>query len=318
MAPRYYRKVIKITAEDSPNVKLARAELGAGLEPSGQVILPGVLSWEKFCYRSATWDKVRKTIGLGGEFYEGAETLLYPPDWLDFAERRSIELIGKKRQAISMGVDPAEGGDSTTIVVVDQYGLLELQSIKTPDTSVINGYVLATMRSWSIEPENVIFDIGGGGKQLSDDLRPRGYNVRTVAFGSPPSQEPKQGPTSLRQKIEAREDRYTYKNRRAEMYGELSILLDPTTNGFALPSENTELRRQMSLIPKTYDDEGRLYILPKRRKHPNSTERTLEQILGCSPDELDALVLAVYGLLHKPQVAEVGSINLIGGRGRGR
>jgi hypothetical protein len=105
-----------------------------------------------------------------------------------------------------------------------------------------------------------------------------------------------------------KEERYHFKNRRAEMYGTLRVFLDPSLKryvgnkdeftGFGLPAEYIELRRQLSLIPLSYDQEGRLYLLPKYKRSPNSTERTLTEIIGCSPDEADALVLAIHAMQH--------------------
>jgi hypothetical protein len=42
----------------------------------------------------------------------------------------------------------------------------------------------------------------------------------------------------------------------------------------------------------------------------NLPVKTLAEILGCSPDEADALVLAVHGLLHKPQVMKAGVVTV--------
>jgi hypothetical protein len=40
---KYFRRVIRIKAEDSPNVRYALAQIAAGKKPTGEVILPGVL-----------------------------------------------------------------------------------------------------------------------------------------------------------------------------------------------------------------------------------------------------------------------------------
>ena len=99
------------------------------------------------------------------------------------------------------------------------------------------------------------------------------------------------------------ETRYAYKNRRAEMYGELRVLLDPSRGtGFGLPSEYAELHRQLAPLPLLYDPEGRLYLPPKDKRSSTSTELTIKEILGCSPDEADSLVLAVYGMVSKAQI----------------
>jgi hypothetical protein len=90
-----------------------------------------------------------------------------------------------------------------------------------------------------VEPSGWVFDAGGG-KQHADRLRANGYEgVRTVAFGSAPSRPPGVLRQTVAGKTDVAEKRYAYKNLRAEMYGELSLRIDPESEhgGFALPSE---------------------------------------------------------------------------------
>jgi hypothetical protein len=48
-----------------------------------------------------------------------------------------------------------------------------------------------------------------------------------------------------------------------------------------------------------YDEEGRMMLLPKSRKPGgNATQKTLTELIGHSPDEADALALAVHAMLH--------------------
>lgn len=307
---RYYRKVIRIKAEDSPNVRKALAQQAEGLTPTGETILPGVLPWADYQKRRATWDRVRQCVGLDAEFWEGADSLLFPPEWLNRAETLAGRLAGQRRTARAIGVDPAEGGDSTTMAAVDDLGLIELASKKTPDTSVITGEIRAFMRAHNVPAEKVFIDRGGGGKQHADRLREQGYAVQTVAFGEAVTPEIRRGHTPLSDRREAREERTVYKNRRAELYGTLRELLDPGLNpkGFAIPAAYSELRRQLSPIPLTYDDEGRLVLLPKNRKSPGSTEKTLTELLGCSPDEADAVALACYGLRQRVTKVRAGAV----------
>src|ERR1700674_550861 len=110
---RYYRKVLKITGSDSPNVRFALLQQARGIQPTGEVLVPGVLTWEEYQKRLATWEKIRITIGILDEFYLGAEVMLFPPDWLDRANRLAEGLNGKVRHAQAIGIDPAEGGDRT-------------------------------------------------------------------------------------------------------------------------------------------------------------------------------------------------------------
>lgn len=91
---------------------------------------------------------------------------------------------------------------------------------------------------------------------------------------------------------------YVYTNRRVEMYGllHLRMMPDGKYGGFAIPKQYYELRRQLSVFPKQYDAEGRLTLPPKRNTNKTSKTPSLEDLIGHSPDEADALVLAVFGL----------------------
>ena len=90
------------------------------------------------------------------------------------------------------------------------------------------------------------------------------------------------------------------------MYGLLRRVLDPTERGFGLPAKYVELRRQLGPIPLDYDGEGRMMMM-KKRKPANSTskERTLIELLGCSPDEADSLVVAIYSMMNDDLPFEV-------------
>lgn len=323
-SPRYFRKVIRISAADSPNVAIGLMERQAGRDPSYREEIPGVLSLAEYDYRRATWDRVRQCIGLDGDFWEGAEQLLFPPEWLNRAEERARELDLRTgqgemnpRRARAIGCDPGEGGANTAWAVVDEWGLIALESYPTPQTADIPNRTLALMNEHRVPAEYVGFDRGGGGKQHADALRAKGHEVRTIAFGESILADVKRGTVRepYAERLEQREDRYTYVNRRAEMYGELSLLLDPVNErGFALPATDGrlygpaygELRRQLALIPRWYDEEGRLWLPPKNKKDPNSKVKTLTEILGKSPDEADALVLAVHTMFHRPKKPRVG------------
>lgn len=305
---RYYRKVIHICAEDSPNVRLGLLQERQGTRPTHELLTPGVLSYDDYKKRRATWDKVRQCIGLDGRFYKGSELLLFPKDWLDLSHELWTGLRHKKRVATGIGIDPAEGGDRTAMAAVDEYGLIELISKKTPDTNKVATEAVAFIKYHNVSPDRVCFDRGGGGKEHADRLRAMGYPVRTVAFGEAISLDPRRGlyPTETRR--DTKEERYTYVNRRAQMYGDMSELFDPSIGpGFALPDgfegpQYAELRRQLAPLPKLYDGESRLYLPPKNKKNPDSKEITLKDMLGCSPDEADAVALACHARLHKGKV----------------
>lgn len=310
-ASRCIRKIIRIRADQSPNVRLALIQQAKGREPTNEIIVPGVLSWADYRRRLATWDAVRISIGLNAEFWLGADALLFPPTWLDRAEAVARDRANKKNRtaARSIGIDPAEGGDKTAMCAGDEYGVLELVSRPTPDTDVVYQEAVAFMLKWGVDPRNVLWDAGGGGKQHADRMRARGYAVRTVAFGGKPAPDPAPAGPTRADREDAAERKTAYVNTRAQMYGEASALLDPAAGGvemyeytvgaggFGIPAEYAELRRQLAPIPKLWD-EGRLRLLPKSRKGKAGTEKTLTDLIGHSPDEADAFVLMVHGMLH--------------------
>lgn len=311
----YHRKVIRITAEDSPNVKRGLAQQAAGIKPDGNQVIAGVLSWDEYQHRLATWDEQRKTVGLWGQFYQGKEVLLFPPDVL----RKSIEAcrkLDRRRRATGIGIDTAEGGDSTTMCAGDDSGVLELVSHKTPNTDVICGEVIAFGVKWGVVPKNWLFDAGGGGKQHADRLRGMGFPCETVAFGGRPTIEIKRAMTLMPERKDVREDQYVYKNMRAQMYHQMALAIEGDKDGiYAVPCDSealVELHRQMSLVPKVtgdwsmWDTEGRIQMLPKQRKPGDTEQVTLTEIIGHSPDELDAAVLQHHASTRKRFKAKVG------------
>lgn len=331
--PRLYRKVIRISAEDSPNVRLALAQQKAGIKPTNEIVCEGVLSWAEYVKRREVWDKVRQCIGLDGNFWLGRENLLYPPSWLNRAQRLALFLKGRLRIARGMGIDPGEGVSNTSISIVDELGLIEQISEPTPDTEKIIGLCLDVINRYRIDPSKVLFDAGGGGKQHADRLRALGYNVRMIRFNAKPTVELRRGKTRFIDKLDSRESAYAYLNMRAQMYDQLRILLDPGSDerdydseaawseiakdtkrltsdivGFAIPHEYERLREQLAPIPLLRDSEDRMYMLPKNKKNPNDTQRTLVELIGYSPDDADSLILAIHAMQMGNQVSEAGVI----------
>lgn len=296
----YFRKVIHIRAEDSPNVALALAEQRMGRVPSDTQVLPGVLTWAEYQRRRSTWDKIRQCVSLDGQFYEGGEVLLFPPDWLNLCHKRDDALKGTVRKAKAIGCDTAEGGDNTAWAVTDEHGLMYLESCKTPNTAVITGRTIALMQQYGVKPEAVMFDRGGGGKQHVDRLNEQGYRVSTVMFGETVTPEQTRYLKVWEDKQDERKELTTFKNRRAQMYWHLRTLIDPFANEhvFAIPAEYTELRRQLAPVPVWYDEEGKFILPPKRKRSgvENSNVKTIQDMIGCSPDESDALVLACHAM----------------------
>ncbi len=315
------RRVLKITAWDSPNVLLAMEERAAGLPVSNRVVTPGVLSWEDLQLRLATWDTVRQCVGIRADFYEGPGVLLFTSDALDRAERMADALRGQPRRARAIGIDPGEGAEETVQTCVDEYGVIAEHASLTPDTSVIEGEVLNFAREHGVPSHMVMTDLGGGGRHLACALAKKGFPITTVAFGSPPELDMKRGMHQLKDRKDIREERYAYVSRRAQMYHELSLLLEldgqgnplgtvelsldglaprRLHHGFAIPREFTQLRKELAPIPKLMDGEGRYYLPPKDKPGDGEGKQvTLKSLIGCSPNRADSLCVAVHRMLHK-------------------
>lgn len=325
----YVRKCLRLKAEDSPNIRLARAEIRAGKAPSNEMLVPGLKGWEEYQENRRTWDPIQQSIKLDAEWYKGKEVKLFPQEWLDRAAEIGRQLRDSKRIAKAIGIDPAEGGDKTTACVIDEFGVIELVSISTPDTADVQDLAVRLFHQYNVPQGKVFFDAGGGGKQHVDSLKRQGYNFSAIPFGEGVIFNPQRAKRLYDDKVDLKEDKGAYVNRRAMMYGEASILLDPvkkispdvdeydeqgnfvrkatvSVRGiqmFGIPMDGPqygELIRQLAAMPKRYV-EGRLYLPPKSRKSEktNNGEKTLSELLGRSPDEADAFVLAVYAMTGK-------------------
>lgn len=296
----YHRKIIRITAADSPNVQFAEWEKSQGRVPSNAKLLPGVLTYDEYMLRRRTWDPVKQCAGLDADFWEGAEVLMFPPVWLNSAEERADAIGRKLRSGRGIGVDSARGGDKSAWCVVDEEGVIELIARKTWDTDVIAGDTLALARKYNVPWDRICFDAGGGGHEHAMRLRKMGYPVRTVAFGESVTLDLRAGRQPLTSRRGVKEERQVYLNRRAQLYGELRQRLDPTNGGgYAIPRQYTALRHQLAPIPLTYDQEGRLKLIPKHPDPKDPTKPCLTKLIGHSPDEADSLVLAYHAMVHK-------------------
>lgn len=315
----FYRKVISIAATDSPNVRLAMKEIESGKEPSHTVLVPGVKTYAEYLKNLRLWDDKKQCVALRGQFYKGADVMLIPAAWLELAmeiARKHNQTGPQLRRRLinpSLGVDSAMGGDNTSWAGGDLAGLTFLEMSKTPNTAKITGNTLAIAQSLCVADRSILFDAGGGGQVHADRLREQGHDVRSIAFGEGVTPMPRSYMTSTDERIEQREEKYVYKNRRAELYGLLRERLDPISqekHPFGLPREllykprpdgGPTLYKQLSVIPLWYDEEGRLYLPPKQRKPDAKDDKkpTMNKLLGgYSPDEADALVLMHYGLVN--------------------
>jgi hypothetical protein len=66
----FQRKIIVIDAASTPNVKLGLEQLSRGIEPTNEVVTPGILTFAEYQHRLEKWDEKGK-CNLRGEFHEG-------------------------------------------------------------------------------------------------------------------------------------------------------------------------------------------------------------------------------------------------------
>jgi hypothetical protein len=229
------------------------------------------------------------------------------------ADRKRKKRFGRP---YAMGIDVSQGGgDKTVWTVIGKYGVRYVEARETPNTSEIAGRTIRLMRKFGIPDYAVAFDSGGGGKQIADSLRDRGFEgVMDVPFGAA-SEHPKE-----------------YKNMRVQLYGELRkamqiryeqsgdnqsrdnagqperaikqlLDIDPAKwlarwKCFALPPDLGDLVRDIAVLPLCYDEEGRMRLPPKDRKGTSAkassrNEKTIRELLGGrSPDYGDSCALA--------------------------
>lgn len=318
---KYLSKVIHIDGDDSPNVRIGKKLKAQGIPAPYPKVIPGVLSYEEYVRRQAKWDKIKQQIRLHGKFYEGSEALCFPPEWLDAAERSfaALRIQGydsnapRTTQAAAMGVDCGAGRDLSVWTLIDRQGVIYQESLVTEDTSKISSKTIELMRRFSVPEDRICFDAGGGGKQIVDHLRSQGFKrLRAVAFGSSPTPPPQRKIKRKDEKVDAKEDQWTYKNKRAEMHGILRMWLDPSINDpvFAIPEELYQLREELACLPMWFDPDGKM-LLPPKDKPPHQEDKpnaiTIKKLLGRSPDRADSLVLAVYAL-EKKSKAMVGAM----------
>ncbi len=308
----FARKIIHISGDDSPNVIIGKRWKAEGRPGTPPTLVPGVLSYRDYRHRERIWNPVERAVRLYGQFYEGEEYLMFPPNNLDKAEALWEEVSHQQRGPFYMGVDVAEGGrDLTCWVIVDRLGLVYIEAQMTPDTSAIPTVTRALMSDYDIPARNVGFDRGGGGRQHKSAMQAMGLQVRDLTFGA------------------SARDKKTYANVRAEIYGELAKSLKPAnwsqveiadeasneTGGmewsrcFALAPEGTEiegrqgkmislfspeLREELVILPVIYDKFGKQFVLPKKARgtKEKGTQETIDDLIGRSPDRSDALAIA--------------------------
>jgi hypothetical protein len=330
-----YRKVIHVSAEDSPNVKLGRARAKHNLAPID--IVPGILGYADYKKFSKIWPASKRRWGLDGLFPDETTNRLFPEDWLELAHalcdllrRHNAELKAKGRRPklgypFGLGIDcgRSAAGDMTSFTVVGRYGWVHSESAHIADTSVVYKKVIALARRFKIRSEFIAFDSAIGGP-ISDLLNARkGWETAAVNFGS-------------REHI----DTERFANMRASLYGEVAAAMElkyRTANDgtsskrlkgqlrkmldtppdqwpkswqcVAIPREETELCRELKVLPRQHSHKNGALLLPPKERRDGRRMRPgefcLRDLLGRSPDRGDSFVLGYYGLQRGLEIRDL-------------
>jgi hypothetical protein len=298
--------------------------------PEPPPIIDGLMSYRYMQVNSVVWDEETIARRLHGEFFEGAQSMLVPFDWLDLAmdAKRWRELLRRDRRAEAMGIDVAFGGaDKTCWTVIDRHGIIEQiitdegNAVKTAERT------MALIRKHDLTPSRVAMDAGAGGGAVCNFIhkgivnpatgRMESAPIKVVSFGERPGADDSgkgKGKRKLRPWSEI-DPAKAYFNRRAEMYGGLRDVLNPVqpegSEPFMFGPDAWELRKELAPIPLMHDDEGRMVLPPK-----DSDKRgvaSVRKLIGHSPDRSDSLVLALHALRHgrgMPTVVDPSAIEL--------
>lgn len=342
----FLRRCIRIRAEDSPNVRLALLQLALGQAPTDERVVPGVLSWAEYQERRRTLPKARQSVVLDAQWWEGADERLVLPEWADAArlfarglDQPGVTLAEGSRTARHslpryMGVDPAAGGDDSAWVAGDRLGVTHCHARKTPNTNDVVGLTLEYMRAWNVPAGNVVFDLGGGGREHADRLRAMGHPVRGVGFGKAPSLEVKRAGVlrPFEERRSVTEDAAAYQDRRSEMAWDIRLILErdaagayqagkfhpgslAEVPGFGLAGEHVdELVRQLLAPPVRWDEKGRFKLIPKddpklpAHEQDRANVTTFRKLIGRSPDLFDAMCCMVFGMTHRSVPNHAGAM----------
>lgn len=311
---KLWTKVVRVSAEMSPNVVAAKRCLELGRPLPKRTPVPGLLSYEEYLNRRATYPPWQARPSLDGLFNDESTAKLFPKEALDFGQSLFHRLQAgapDRRESpyrwlrwwgwpFGIGVDCAMGGgDLSAWAIYGRFGCVHVETLDTPNTRAIKRQTLSLMRHWRIQPEWVCFDRAIG-KGIADELREEGREVNDAGFG------------------ESALDSGKYPNMRVELYGDLAeamakafdqagrlhgryeklLTVAPSewrklkkARPVALPPD-ADLRQELFVLPRARDGRDRLTLPPK---DGTKSKLGVKQMLGGrSPDRADALVLARY------------------------
>jgi hypothetical protein len=322
-----YERLITIGGDDCLNVRARRLSKPVAPQPGitiagrtyrhgetishehfAQVgpIIPGQTCWDQLLGLRAKPDRAWVAVMADGRFpSENLESALIRRAWLrPHRERHNhwqrlmerVRTLCEARrtrwqerlnrllpiQSYGLDVGGSTEGDPSVLTAGGERGVRAQWSASLADAEQLADWVVATCRDAGADCTTGAYplavDCDGIGWGVAGILRRRGVRVIEFRGNDSPKTDPKR-----------------YANRRAEAYGEVARRVDPRDAAKGLPwaLPDDELLVQELTAPErlVHRDGLKVGITPKRRgPGQESTARTVQDIIGRSPDRADSLV----------------------------
>lgn len=254
-SPDWY--CIKISAEDTPNVR------------AGRVIYPSLMSpdWPEKMKQKWGENSPQYYSRVLGEFPITDEEKLIPHSLAKSLFSRKFVMSGSPVTVI--GLDPAGYGSSNNVWVVRRgLSILDIKVIKNLTDDDIANITHDLVRKW--QSHQVVVNIDGlwGGKGISEKLVRRGIDVRLIFFSTP-------------------KENSIYANLKTECAFALKNAIEQgLTFHPAIRHYLNKWIKEVTLPVWHYDVNGKIHLQSKS---------TMKKELGHSPDLLDATLLTFAG-----------------------
>lgn len=215
---------------------------------------------------------IREKLRFGNFTYEIEDNprQLIPSGWIEAAQQRYRNGNYCDSGTITIGVDPARGGNDRTVLAVSKGDLVEVYAYpgsKTPDGSSV---VQLILQHWNPEA-GINLDVIGIGASVIDYLRDLKYPCKAINFSSASSRRDRSGLLK-------------FNNLRTEIFWRLRDELDPHYNPtIALPPDPSILAELTAIR----------YRLGHRGIQCESKDEIRSRI-GRSTDLADAIALSRY------------------------
>jgi hypothetical protein len=263
---------------------------------SGEHVITAQIDAERYEAIMAKGVKWGRVFGDGKFPLEGDDDVIISGAWLE----HHIRAWHADLPVIAFGLDVAASveGDQSILTAGGADGIRKLHVLQTADTMKVVAWVLRTVETvYGANLKDgqypVVVDMDGLGKGVGDRLTEQGVLVVEFRGNARSEVDPK-----------------TYRNLRAEGYGELGERLNPegpfSDKPYGLPDDSVMLE-EICAPEKVYASDGVSYnITPKRATSAKYRGDTISKILGRSPDRGDSVVYCYHGVRYALKLLKWG------------